>query len=457
METLSLEAYLKELDFRLRRYIPPANDWTPVEKAIFQPSDPYRVELKTAEVMQFEAIRFAFQHHFEHNRMYRNFCIDHGVYPTDLRRTEDLEKIPLIPDQFFKEHPSGRDFASWIANIFTGELPKINISQSQPNFEQVIQAFNAAGLVITYSSGTSGHQTVIPRDRRTYNLSEYMLSKSAIAMTYPQWQYNMSGYLLMPNPYKTNLYAGKVCQVYFDAIDDITVAIDQQISAKYIRMTMNNEKGIQPTLIRLLSHMASIRMINRIIDWLEKHQKTDRKITFVGAPYLVWSVLNRLKRQGRGFDFSHRGGIITGGGWKIFEGQRLSTAEFRRQAQELLCFSPEFCLDVYGMVEGNGWMVQCPEGHYLHVPYTYYKGMVLDKYFKPQPYGEWGRFAFLDSSALSYPGFIISGDMVRMLEHCPICDRPGPVLEPEIRRASGEDMRGCSEEVRRMFTADIGG
>ena len=107
------------------------------------------------------------------------------------------------------------------------------------------------------------------------------------------------------------------------------------------------------------------------------------------------------------------------------------------------------------MVEGNGWMVNCPEGHYLHAPYTYYKPLILDEEYKPTEYGEWGRFAFLDAAAMSYPGFIVTGDKVRLLKRCPVCDRPGPVLEPEVKRAKGADMRGCAEEVRRMLSSDL--
>jgi hypothetical protein len=43
-----------------------------------------------------------------------------------------------------------------------------------------------------------------------------------------------------------------------------------------------------------------------------------------------------------------------------------------------------------------------------------------------------------------------------MLEHCPICDRPGPVLEPEVKRATGEEIRGCAEELRKMLSSDLG-
>jgi len=82
--------------------------------------------------------------------------------------------------------------------------------------------------------------------------------------------------------------------------------------------------------------------------------------------------------------------------------------------------------------------------------------MVLDEEFKQVEYGEWGRFAFLDAAAMSYPGFIVTGDQVRLLEHCPVCDRPGPVLEPEVKRAPGEEIRGCAEEMRSMLSSDLG-
>jgi hypothetical protein len=108
-------------------------------------------------------------------------------------------------------------------------------------------------------------------------------------------------------------------------------------------------------------------------------------------------------------------------------------------------------MDGYGMSEGNGLSPTCPEGHYFHLPYTYFKPLILDQNLMPTGYGEWGRFAFLDGLAQTYPGFIISGDEARMLKHCPVCDRPGPVLEPEVRRAKGKETRGCAEQVRRTI------
>ncbi|MBN1281279.1 MAG: hypothetical protein JXA00_06485 [Candidatus Thermoplasmatota archaeon] len=447
--------YMKRFDQQVSKYIPSKEAWTPVDDALYTPPDLFRIPLKDAAEMQLNSIKYSFTHHYTHNRTYQKFCQDHSFSPADLKTYDDLEKIPLIPDTFFKDYPLGKDFALWLGNIFTGSLPRIVIKQAHPTFDEVINAFNASGMAVAYSSGTSGRHTFIPRDQRTFCLSEYAVAKSVISMIYPLWEPSMHGYLLMPNPKKTNVYAGKVCTIYFDAIQDVRVAIDRDISTELIRMTMSGQKGLKSTVVKYFAKRESEKMVSEIIRWLEYHDKTNEKIALVGAPFIISAVMKRLDHDGRSFDFGDRGGVATGGGWKAYEGLRVPVAEFRTQVEKILGIPQKFCLDIYGMVEGNGWMVHCPEGHYLHSPYSYYKPLVLDDEYHPVGYGEWGRFAFLDAAALSYPGFIVSGDKVRMLEHCPVCDRPGPVLEPEIKRAAGEEIRGCAEEVRRMLSVDL--
>ena len=156
------------LNERLARYIPPRETWTPADEALHTPIDLCRVRIDEAKAMQLKAITYTFTRHYTLNDFYRKYCDMQAVTPDDVRTYDDLEKIPLIPDLTFKQHPSGEDFAHWIANIFTGELPTVVIESTNPTFDDVINAFNAAGMVVAYSSGTSGRHTVIPRDMRTY-------------------------------------------------------------------------------------------------------------------------------------------------------------------------------------------------------------------------------------------------------------------------------------------------
>jgi long-chain-fatty-acid---luciferin-component ligase len=449
-----MKSRVSRLNRLLADYIPPGNTWNPADESLHQPVDLYRVPLEEAQDMQLKAIKFTFTHHYNNNDFYHKYCETRNVSPDDIKTTDDLDKIPLIPDTTFKQYPSGKDFARWLTNIFTGELPKIVIKGSNPTFDDVINAFNAAGLVVTYSSGTSGRFTVIPRDKKTFLAAEYALAKAIVNMEY-QWQEDIHEYLLLPNPMKTNVFVGKVLMVNFDVIKDIQVAIDRELTAEVIQTAMNPKAGLKGMVTSYFQKGMERKMIDQIIGWLERYDRAKENILFNGAPFLLYRVMEELQKDGKSFDFGERGRVRTGGGWKVNENVRLPHADFRKQVQDVLGISEKHCLDCYGMVEGNGWMLQCPEGHYLHTPYTFYKPLVLDNDLMPTGYGEWGRFAFLDALAQSYPGFIISGDRVRLLEHCPVCDRPGPVLEPEVQRAKGEEVRGCAEEVRRVLAEDL--
>ncbi len=445
--------YISTFNRFAEKYIPP-QPWTPSDEALYKPPNIFEVPQKEADEMRLNAIKYAFTYHYEQSAFYKGFCKENNVTPNNIKTLDDLQKVPLIPDDFFKDYPNGREFAAWLANIFTGELPHVVINKKNPSFDEVINNFNDAGLVISYSSGTSGRHTFIPRDTKTFYASEYAIAKTVITMLYPFWEYDIDGYVLMPNPSKTNVYAGKVCSIFFDVVKNAEVAIDREVTTDIIQAAMKG--GIKSSIIKFVMRRENKKMIERIITWLRKMAKEERKIAFVGAPFILHFVMDELGKNGETFDFGDNGAVATGGGWKIHEDKRMPMEKFRESVEKILGIPPHNCLDLYGMVEGNGWMVHCPEGHYLHVPYSYYQPLILDEEYEVVGYNEWGRFAFLDSLAMSYPGFIVSGDKVRVLEHCPVCERPGPVLEPEIKRERGEEMRGCAEEMRRMLSMDLG-
>ena len=51
------------------------------------------------------------------------------------------------------------------------------IDPSNMTFDDIINAFNASGLTVTYSTGTSGRHSVIPRDMRTYSYFQYGVTR----------------------------------------------------------------------------------------------------------------------------------------------------------------------------------------------------------------------------------------------------------------------------------------
>jgi len=94
---------LKELNELLAPYMPPKNTWNPANESLYKPLDLYQVPLEEAQDMQLKAIKYTFTHHYNNNDFYRKYCELRGVRPADIKTSDDLDIIPLIPDTTFKQ------------------------------------------------------------------------------------------------------------------------------------------------------------------------------------------------------------------------------------------------------------------------------------------------------------------------------------------------------------------
>jgi hypothetical protein len=261
--------------------------------------------------------------------------------------------------------------------------------------------------------------------------------------------------MCFPDPAKVSLALGLGIDVLHEIAGEAHYLLDLNMSAATAHRAMSGNQ--KPEGASGSSPQSDIqqRTIARIVQCLERLSKTEETFFLVGAPFMFFDMMNVLQKEVQSFDFGERGLIATGGGWKMSEDAHITLAEFRKRVHDVLGIPETRCFDAYSATELNEVLMQCPEGHYRHLPLTHLKPFVLDKDLTPTGYGEWGRFAVLDALANSYPGFIITGDEVRMYERCPTCDRPGPVLDPEIKRAKGEEVRGCAETVRRSIAGTL--
>jgi long-chain-fatty-acid---luciferin-component ligase len=450
--TRDMHSRVKRLHQTLPDLVVPRHEWSPVDESLYGPVDFYRVPLDEAHAMQLKAIKYAFKRHYDHNKFYHKYCREKNIGPDNIKTNDDLAKIPLIPDLTFKRSPSGKDFAYWLATVFTGEVPNIFIESADPTLDETINAFEVAGIKVLHSSGTSGMMTFIPKDVNTMNRACYECAKSGINLN----DFFVDHALMcFPNPAKASLAISSEIDVTAKLAKQAHYLFDFEMSAGMMQRAMSRSKKAAGTSGSSPQNDMQQQTIARIVHCLERLSKTEETFVLVGAPFMLLDMMHGLQKEGRSFDFGERGLISTGGGWRINENARIPLADFTKHVQDVLGIPETHCNDGYSSTELNEVLLQCPEGHYRHLPHTHLKAFVLGEDLTPLDYGESGRFAFLDALAHSYPGFFITSDQVRMLEQCPVCDRPGPVLDPEIQRTKGAEIRGCAETLRRTIVGTL--
>ncbi len=430
---------------------PPKNQWNEVDTALHGPKTFFQDYQKTQELL-LPAIKQTFTHQYENNFLYHRICDLNKIAPDAISTMNDIRKIPLVPDAFFKDYPDGKGFLNWLKTIFTGSLPKPVFKTDTPSYDEVIEEYNKKGTSIMFTSGTSGRFSFIPRDVKSWNRVRYSAMKSVTELM----DYNPDDQviLLIPDPRLTNLTIASLFGIAYDLYkpQNIHIALDMKITIQFLRMQRDETIGLTEKIkAKAISTISPIVQRNsdlRIIHLLEQYEQTGKRVNIAGPPFWLDRILERMKKEGKTVRLPESQ-VLTGGGWKAEEDKRPPEEAFRKKVEEILGIPQERYHDVYAMSECSSVFLSC-EGHYKHIPPVLVP-FVLDEDLNPVGYNTVGRFAFIDPLPVSYPGFLITGDRVAILEHCPVCNREGPVPDVEVTRLPGVEGRGCAAVMSELM------
>lgn len=172
------------------------------------------------------------------------------------------------------------------------------------------------------------------------------------------------------------------------------------------------------------------------LDLLDRAVADDQPVVVYGSPARL---VDLLALVGPGRPLPTGSCVVTGGGWK---GQsERAVEELLASASDTFALDPGRCVDTYSTAELNTVFVTCRRGRY-HVPPSV-EVLVLDDALRPVRGSSSGRLAVLDPLAASYPGRLITSDLVRLGDdRCP-CGLVGQTLLAGIRRLTGAAERGC--------------
>ena len=434
-------------------YLPPEN-WQKVDEMVFGLDDYYLYNAEEIKKKRFEAIKEAFMHHYSNNLFYHRYCKDNNVSPDDIKSEEDFSKIPLIPDKVFKDYPSDepRKLYEWLYRISSVDIGAFDFNgKSLQDF--LVWAENKLKGVVTHSSGTTGKFSFMFRDEITRKRMFYSADKMLLFSIYPP---DKDAQFIYPGPIKTHLTMGRWVaegtKIFKEGNRHFLT--ERPLTLDIVRIMSGQINGIgdkfKLALIKKAMHKGQMKLI-KLLQEIDKRKLQIYMLTF---PFQLYDLMNLMEEQGVYLNLGESNSvIITGGGWKIYENRKVSSKEFSKRVEEFFGIKSNNYRDVYGMSEMNGLALEC-EARYKHFPPWIYP-MVLDENGEQVDHGEEGRFAFLDPAANSYPGFIITGDKLKLLDSCPECGREGVVIEGEITRIAGAEAKGCGNLMRELMVEEL--
>jgi hypothetical protein len=429
-----------------------------------------------AQKMRRKAVILNHQHYFDHIPLYRKIAEEHGCHKNSDFQTIK-EKMMLSTDIFKSYRQSWLDdsdykkMTNWLYSVFH---KKTDIDTTGINsIDGWIERLEDREIKISYSSGTSGAFSFVPRDKEDWELSRSaniaylapLLSKiitdsradSNIIKTFTKFMpasglLKAAGKKMLPDydaaflGFKSGRMGNQaLIEEFAPLFNDHYFLYDIEISGSALRcLRCGARTDEERKLIEVLKDKMngqSTENYLKLIENIENSTKKGKKVFIFGAPHQFKELCEFLITRKRNLDLEEKSFALLGGGWKSFAGQTVSRDLLVDMICKVLNIKPEMVLEGYSMTETSALTLRCSYGRF-HIPPTI-EPLVFDKGLTPMEGDDlWGAFGFMDALATSHPGFLISNDYVHMVSSQCQCGLCGPAIL-EIGRLPGSEVKGC--------------
>lgn len=432
----------------------PRQQWKTIDEMIYGVDNYYNTS-KDNKGKREKAVVEVFNYHYKNKLFYNQFCKHRKISPYDIKSEKDFNKIPMMSDSFFKDYPSEKpkDVYKWLYQVSSVNIGEYDFQGKK--LQQFLEwAEDRLQGIVLHSSGTSGKFSIMFRDRDTMRRLFHVISKLILFHITPV---NDNLHLVYPGTPKTYLAMGHAMGTASQIFDDKHkhFLTDRALNMQIVKlMSTGQAEGLKQKLELKLLMKAMAKGQYTLLNLLQNLEKKKEQVILLSFPFQVWDLMDIMEKEGVTLNLGETNSfMVTAGGWKIYAHKKVTEEEFAKRVEKIFGIPKENYRDAYGMSEMNGLALSC-EGRYKHLTDWIYP-MTLDDDMEPVGFGEWGRFAFLDPAGYGYPGFIISGDRVKLLEKCPKCNKTGVVLESEITRMGGAESRGCGNLMRNLLSEEF--
>jgi hypothetical protein len=402
-----------------------------------------------AQRLREQVILLNHKRYFRSIPAYRALAEDAGV-DEDVAEPEVIQRDLMFSTDIFKSYdPALIDNADWqqmtlwLRSVFNRDLP--GEYSRVKGLEEWIEKLTELELTIMTSSGTSGQYSFVPRD----NLTRMALMTNSALVFQPFFGKvleNIASY----DAAILNFSSGSAgVQAASNSIASIVqrahFLYDMHMPADAVRVLQRGPKNDEERKFveefeRVMTTEKDLRY-EVMLENIRKSLKNGQKILMQGACYQLKELCAKAVQQGSVI-LPEGSVLLFGGGWKTFEGEKMAKADLLQLIEAAFGLKGDCAIEGYSMIEMNTMMTCCGEARF-HIP-PLIEPIVLDEDLLPKPGADHrGTFGFLDPFALSYPGFLISGDEIKLWQGECRCGRKGYAIDGEIQRVAGKEVKGC--------------
>ncbi|MBU2488147.1 MAG: hypothetical protein KKA60_02025 [Proteobacteria bacterium] len=414
--------------------------------------------------------------YFANIPLYRRICERAGVTEAEPKFATLVADL-MAPDDIFKSYPQRLldegDFSAmnrWVSEVSTLDLPEE--AGAHATLDDWVESLAGRGAHLVFSSGTSGAMSFVPRDALTWDAFTrmpflYVPFVLADRGVLPGWKAFLARGLarflsperLLDAFFKVGLrdFDGFFCnfsggnqgiQLVGQKIGAMCgkahFLYDTRMSATAVRAIVRgpateNDARLMEEFLATTVHDKEANY-ERLIREMRDSARRGRKCILFGTPYLLLEICERVAAGGA-LKLPKGSNVVFGGGWKSFTGERIPEAELLAVLSETFGIEPMAVCEGYSMTEIQALMLKCPHGLY-HVP-PHLEVVLLDEGLNAMDEtSTTGILGVLDPFAGSYPGFLVTGDSVRMASGPCACGRPGLAIA-QVERSPGREVKGC--------------
>lgn len=435
------------------------------------------------EKLQLEATRIAFMRLRNRIPALKKLADRQGVDQID--RIEDV--LPVCFDhRVLKNYPiqiiENRDFAkltTWLDKLTAHDLTKVDLS-GLTTIEQWLARLDAYGMLVTYSSGTTGKLSFVPRSYDELGPWKFHFYNVNLASTgLDHWMERLphlspiyrGGYqtmLRMMSLFSMEMAGGPqhYHTLYDSHIPADLMALSGRLQAAEDSGDFRGEvmrMGLDPALLDQRQQMLdqARRRDQDLEIWFAKlvQDFKGQKVKIGGTFADLYRVARAGLDKGLTCEFAP-GSIVSGGGG--MKGYKDAPADWEDQVKTF--FGVDKLSNQYGFSECIGNAPLCDHGFFHLPPYSVPLLMGQDGEALPREGVVKGRLALVDLVPLSYWGGFTSGDEVTVHwdEDC-ACGWKSPRVAKTIRRFAenegGDDKITCagSQQAYNEFMAFVAG